>query len=397
MFSTEKGEGKMVTKFYNFNLIDGTGADVAVNSELYVQDGKIVAPCEFEKEVDLGGQYVIPGLMDTHVHVSMPPFDITKINVADFGASEHTMNAIINLDLLLSQGVTYIRDVGSIYQYECVELPLRKYLANGTIKGPNMKCSGPMMQITGGHMAHASDYVCDGVDECRKMTRKIIAKGVDLIKFAGTGGVGTEGNDPNAYQFNIDEVEAIVCEAHKVGKKVATHAHGTQGIKNAVLAGVDSIEHGTLADDETLDLMAERGTWLIPTLGIQFMILSDPRVPAYLKTKESEISAKHKEGLKKAYEKGVKIACGTDLMPTLMPFAPHLEIQLIMEATGMSALEGIKVATKNSAELIGIDNERGTLEVGKIADFVVIKGNPCDDIKNIKNVISVYQNGVAVK
>lgn len=387
----------MVTKFYNFNLIDGTGAEIVQNAELYVQDGKIVEPREVDSEVNLCGEYVIPGLMDGHVHVSMPPFDVAKINITDFGASEHTMNGIINLGLLLDQGVTYVRDVGSIYQHESVELPMRKYLANGTIKGPMMKCSGPMMQITGGHMAHVSNAVCDGVEECRKMARKHIAMGVDLLKYAGTGGVGTEGNDPNAYQFNIDEISAITEEAHKVGKKVATHAHGTQGIKNALIAGVDSIEHGTLADDEAIDMMVENGAWLVPTLGVQHVILNNPRVPAYLKEKEKEISVLHKASLKKAYDKGVKLACGTDLLPTLMPFAPHLEIQLMMEVTGMNALEGIKIATKNTAELIGVDATHGTLEVGKVADFVVIKGNPCDDIQNIKNIISVYQKGQAIK
>ncbi len=382
----------MTTKYFNFHLIDGTGAKMQDDAELYVSDGRIVSPCEAEKEVDLGGAYVHPGLMDGHVHISAPPFDMRTLDISSFTITDYITNGVKNLEAFLKQGVTFIRDVGSTHA-ERFELAFRKHLVSGFLKGPGMLCSGPMMAITGGHGRES--YTCDGVEECRKAARTIIAMDVDLLKMAVTGGVGTKANDPNAYQFNLEEISAVVHEAKKVGKRVAVHAHGTQGIKNALIAGVNSIEHGTLLDDEAVDLMLKNDAWLVPTLAVSHTIMTKP-MPDFMKEKIAKVNILHEESLKKAYAKGVKLGTGTDLLPSFSSFQIQLEISLLMKVLGISVIEGIKIATKNTSELLGIEANYGTLEVGKFADFVVVKDNPCDDVENLKNIVNVYQKGNVV-
>ncbi len=385
----------MITKYYNLHLIDGTGTPMQENAELYVKDGRICEACEFDNEVDLDGKYVIPGMMNGHLHLSGPPFATNNINFSQFVVTDFVVNGVKNLEELLKQGVTFVRDVGSIYK-EPVELAFRKHLASGFMKGPNMICSGPMMAITGGHGAATGSAICDGVEECRKMARKHIAMGVDLLKMAVTGGVGTEGNDPNAYQFNVEEIAAVVHEAHKVGKRVAVHGHGTQGIKNALIAGVDSIEHGTLVDDESVDMMVERGVFLVPTLAVSNFIMTNPQVPAALKAKEANLAHLQKDCLRNAYNKGVKLGIGTDLSALRLPYLTQIEMILIMKAVETDVIEAIQIATKNTSEMLGIDANYGTLETGKIADFVVLGGNPCEDEENLKNIAKVYQKGCLV-
>lgn len=392
-----------MTIFKNFVLIDGTGATPCKDAVMKVADGRIVEigsaaeiTAEGENEiVDLKGAYVIPGMMDCHTHISS---SVTG-NVAemrDFNVVDHTMISIMNLRAYLEQGVTCVRDVGS-FDDQQPELTLRKYLNSGKLYGPKLLVSGHIISMTGGHAtAMAGALVADGVEECRKAARAMIRDGVDLIKTVTTGGVATEGNDPEAYQFNPEELEAIVHEAHKAGKKVAAHSHGSAGIKNGVLAGIDSIEHGTLLDDDTIPLMVERGTWLVPTLVIQDVMMSMPGIPAYMVESEKKLAAHHAEALRHAYEAGVKIACGTDMLPTIVPFHVAREVELMMKASGMSAMEGIQTATKNAAELLGVDAERGTLTKGKIADFVVLAEDPLADITALRRQKAVYQAGKCV-
>ncbi len=276
----------MVTKYYNFTLIDGNGTAPQPNAELYIENGKIVTPCDAEKEVNLEGKWVIPGLMDGHVHYTMPIPDVEhgKTDTSDVTKIGKTIWAIKNFEEAIKQGITTVRDVGS-FDLDPIEIELRQHLKSGWLKGPQYFCSGNLITMTGGHAAD-SGLVADGVEEVKKATRSLIGKGVDLIKTVASGGVATEGNDPNAYQYNVDELTAIVTEAHKVNKKVAVHVHATQGIKNAIIAGADTIEHGTLADDECIQMMLDGGKWLIPTFTIKHLFLTDPRIPAFLRDKE---------------------------------------------------------------------------------------------------------------
>ncbi len=385
----------MVTKYFNFTLIDGNGGEPVQNATLFVADGKIVDACEAENEVDLQGKWVIPGLMDGHVHYTglIPKIEQGEFNLDNYNVVDKTVWTIRNLEFALKEGLTTVRDVGSFDVFP-LEFTLKNYLKNGFIKGPNYFCSGNPITMTGGHAAHMTKYICDGPEETRKATRELISQGADLVKAMGTGGVTTEGNDPNAYQLNVDELSAIAHEIHKVGKKAAVHVHGAQGIKNAVMAGFDTIEHGTLADDESIQMMADNGCYLVPTFAVKYMILTDPRVPEFMKAKEKIMEEAHNKSFKKAYEAGVKIACGTDLTPTMMEFAVATEVALMIQVTGMSNLEGIQIATKNTADMIGILDTHGTLEVGKVADFVVLGGDPIADIANLKQIVSVYHDGI---
>ena len=387
----------MKTCFRNFNLIDGNGGDIINNATMVVENGKIVGFDDSSNNVaiDLKGRYVLPGLMDAHIHMTASTLTKGK-RLTDYDVAEHAMACIQNLELCLKQGVTFVRDVGSFDKIP-VELSYRKYLKNGSLKGCKMICSGNIVTMTSGHAAGQSTKVCDGVEGVRKATRELISEGVDLIKTVATGGVSTEGNDPNAYQFNLEELQTIVLEAHKAGRKVAVHAHGAKGIKNAIQAGVDSIEHGTLIDDEGIQMMLKHGTWLVPTFTVgKYILESDIGLPEYMKEKESQIIGKHHENIKKAFEAGVKLGCGTDITPPYMPFHIAEEIALMIESTGMSAMEAILCATKNNSELMGVDDEYGTLEIGKYADFIVLESNPIEDISKLKHPVAVYQSGILV-
>ncbi len=388
----------MTVKYTNFTLIDGAGK-VTENATMYVEDGIIKGfencTAAFDEEVNLNGDYVMPGLMDGHVHYTMPTLTSPLQRLTDFNVTEKTVFAIKNLELALKQGTTYVRDVGS-FDVIPAELTLRKFLKDGTIKGPGYQCSGNIITMTGGHAADQSTAVADGVEGVRKATRELIAQQVDLIKTVATGGVATEGNDINAYQFNEEELATIVHEAHKVNKKVAVHAHCAEGIKNALRAGIDTIEHATLVDDEGINLLLEKGAYITATFTIKDLILSNPIVPKFMKDKEKELEDIHTANFKKCYERGVKIACGTDMTPMMCPFTAVREMELMIEATGMSTMEAITIATKNTAEMLGIEKTHGTLEIGKNADFIVTPQNPLDDVGNIRNLSSVYQKGVLV-
>ena len=262
--------------FKNLNLIDGTGKEIIEKTNLLVLDDKIEyigKDIEVENNVeviDLKGKYVIPGIIDCHVHsfveTSGKINPMTTINNPVF----LTVIAMKNLESLLKSGVTYIRDVGAINGYD---IKLRDLLKMGYIKGPGMQCCGQVITMTGGHM-HFIGREADGEDEVRKATREAIKMGADFIKIAASGGVLTPGNDVTTYQFNEEEIKAAVIEAHKARKKVATHSHSIMAIKNSILAGVDSIEHGSLMDEECISTMLQNGTYLVPTLKASYSIKS---------------------------------------------------------------------------------------------------------------------------
>jgi imidazolonepropionase-like amidohydrolase len=326
----------------------------------------------------------------------MPPVgDSFKVIMSESDATT-ALRAAVHAKKTLESGVTTVRDMGG---KNYIDLALRDAIAGGMIPGPRMLASGRPVVMTGGHgwpMAREAD----GPDEVRKAVREQLKAGADVIKLMATGGVMTPGVEPGSPQLTLEELKAGVEEAGKAGRRTASHAQGTTGIKNAVLAGITSIEHGIFLTDEVIELMLERGTYLVPTLVAPYWIVKKGRaagIPDYAVKKSEDVIEAHLASFRKALAAGVKIAFGTDAGT---PFNEHgantFELELMVE-NGMSPMQALEAGTRVSAELLGIADKVGTLEPGKLADVVVVAGNPLDDIKAVREVRLVIKEGRIVK
>lgn len=278
-------------------------------------------------------------------------------------------------------------------------MQIRDCIDSGLIQGPHMLCAGRCICMTGGH-GWQDGIEADGKDECRKAARTLLKEGVDIIKIMATGGVMTKGVEPGSAQLTQEEMAVIIEEAHKAGRKTATHAQGTQGIKNALYAGIDSIEHGIFLDQECLDFMKEHGTYLVPTLVAPQCIVEngiEAGIADYMVKKAIYVKDAHVKSFKAAYAQGLKIALGTD---GGTPFNYHnntaYEMELMVKY-GVDRMDILKIATHNSADCLGVLNEYGTLEVGKHADLVCLEENPLDDISNVRKIDKVIKDGVVVQ
>lgn len=395
----------MKSYFKNLNIIDVINSKVLKDKSMIIEDGIIKKILErdekvegsFDEIIDLKNKYIMPGLIDCHVHV----FSEAEGKVNLFKKLDNfvlaTAIAISNLDVLLKSGVTYIRDLGTL---KGLDINLREAVKSGYVKGPDIKCCGQFITMTGGHM-YMIGREADGIDEVRKAARESIKMGADVVKLAASGGVITPGSDVNAYQFNEDELRAAVIEAHKANKRVATHAHSVQAIKNSVLAGVDSIEHGSLINDECINLMLERGTFLVPTLKVGYSIIKAYEagkngIDKEKYEKESSLYNKHRENFEKAYKAGVKIALGTDSGVPGCIFGTTYQELFLMRECNVDIKDIIKIATINSAELLKIEEKYGSIEENKVADFLVLEGNPFQNLENIKKLFAVYKSGKLV-
>ncbi len=287
---------------------------------------------------------------------------------------------------------------------------MKKAIDGGLYEGPRMQVSGPIISITGGHGdSHLAPEVIvdpdiravvDSPDEARKAARKHLKYGVDLIKMAATGGVLSDGTEPGAQQLSYEEMKAAIDEAKKLGKNSAAHAQGTRGIKEAIRAGITSIEHGCFLDDEAIAMMLENGTYLVPTLCAPHHIAEhgiEGGIPEYGVRKTRQVMGSHVQSFKDAYKAGVKIAMGTD---AATPFNYHgknaFELQLMVEA-GMKPMDAILTTTKNAADLMGWQDQVGTVDSGKYADIVAVDGNPLEDIKVLQDVKFVMKGGVVIR
>jgi imidazolonepropionase-like amidohydrolase len=312
-----------------------------------------------------------------------------------------------NLRWILELGITTVRDASG------ADAGLRKAIEDGVLVGPRMQVSLNMVGITGGHsdawlpsgaMSHwgvtwpgLPSGVCDGVDGVQAKVREMIRAGADVIKIASSGGFLSPGDDPKLPHFTQAELDAIVQTAADLGRPVMSHAHGAEGIKRAVRAGVRSIEHGTYLDDEGIELMLERGTWLVPTLtagDTTDQMADDPKIPEQVRAKLREAGRPELEMFPRAAAAGVKVAMGTDC-----PVAPHgtnLRELVLMAEHGFTPQQALIAATSSAAELMGLQDELGTLEPGKRADVVVLEGDPFDFEKLPERVRTVYKDGVRV-
>ncbi|MDK2917666.1 MAG: hypothetical protein PWQ37_399 [Candidatus Petromonas sp.] len=392
------------TFYKGFTLLDGTGKPPVEDAGMLVEGKtikKVGKAVEFEvsedtKVVDLTGKTVMPGMINSHIHITMEPVGNPFALITTESLAKTALRGVKNLKKQLYSGVTYFRDVGGP---DGVDIDLRNAVNEGIIEGPEFLVSGKVLTMTGGH-GWPIGRECDGVDEMRKGAREQLKAGADLLKIMATGGVMTPGVEPGSPQLTFEEMKVAVEEAHKAGKKTATHAQGTTGIKNAVLAGIDSVEHGIFLDDEVIELMVKKGTYLVPTLVAPYFIVEngvEAGIPEYAVEKSKRVMDSHFKSFQKAREAGVKIAMGTDAGT---PFNLHdktaYELKLMADA-GMTPMETIVSSTKTAAELLGIDENYGTLEEGKTADFLVLKENPLNNLDTLFNIESIYKLGKLVK
>jgi len=395
----------MRTVFTGGRVFDGTGAAVA-EADVAVEDGYIAevgVGLDGDEQIDVSGSTVLPGLVDTHVHVMFGHLDMWKHLQTPF--SYRFYDAIKNLDATIRVGITTVRDAGG------ADPGVRRAVEEGIVRGPRLQISLTMLSQTGGHgdgwMPSGAgadlfpDYpgmpsqIVDGVEEARRKVRELVRNGADVIKIATSGGVLSPTDSPDQRGFAFDEIQMICEEARAAGLFVMSHAQAAIGIKNAVRAGVRSIEHGIYIDDEALELMLEHGTYLVPTLVAPLGVLRAAEagvpIPPAILVKATDVVEIHRDSIRRAVAAGVTIAMGTDA--GVVPHGTNLEELQLMQDVGMSPTDVLVATTKTAAELMGLEDELGTLEPGKRADLVVVAGDALDFTDLSRRIERVYQDG----
>ncbi|RII90029.1 amidohydrolase family protein [Clavibacter michiganensis] len=394
-------------------LIDGTGRPPVDDAVLVVDDAGVIVhagpaatapPADGARTVDLGGRTLLPGFIDTHVHLSMDSADGPYHRVA----SDPAVLAFETADRIrrtLDAGVTTARDLGGL------SAGYRVAVERGLIAGPRLHVAVKVISHTGGHgdfhlpggaihtHTEAMSEIADGVDEVRRATRRILRSGADVVKICTTGGMGSPHDAPEDEGLRIDEVRAIADELERHGGiPLAAHAQGTAGIHAAVLGGVTSVEHGYGVDDEAIDMMGERGTFLVPTLSTVFMAIDRDRMAPYHYAKKTRWTGITKVNVAHAIDRGVRIALGTD--SGVGPHGQNLRELGWMVELGMDPMDAIVAGTRTAAELLGIADTVGTLEPGRLADLVVTDVDPLTRIADLgdpDNVLVVAQAGRVAK
>lgn len=370
-----------------------------------IEKGYLPAP-KGTAVLDLKNKTVLPGLIDCHVHLEWEQSRTSYSERYTLNDTEAAIRGVVYADRTLRAGFTTVRDLGG----RGANIALRNAINQGWVPGPRILTAGKVLSITGGHGDHTTgsrwdlfdpppgfeEGIADGPDACRAAVRNQVRRGADLIKVAATGGVLSLARDGRLPHYAEDELEAIVRTAADLGVPVAAHAHGDEGIRRAVLAGVASIEHGTFMSDETLDLMRQKGTWYVPTLTAGWAVSDSAQYapgffPEVVREKALGIGPKITETLGRAYQRGVKIAFGTD--SGVFPHGKNnLEFQFMARA-GMKPWDILRAATVNAAELLGLQAQAGVLAPGRPADIVAVDGDPLADIRAMERVVFVMRGG----
>ncbi len=387
-------------------MIDGRGGPPVEPAVVVVEGERITAAGsaaqikvpEGAKRIALGARTLLPGLIDAHVHLK----GWRSSNPNDILITPHPLAALraaADCRRLLHAGFTTVRDCGG-----CLGPHLRDAIAAGEIPGPRiltayrgLSQTGRVETVTWAADIRPLRQEVDGVDECRRVVREQIGLGADLIKVSITGRVYAPKSDPGQTAYTLEEIRAVVEEAHRMGRLVAAHAQATQGIKNGILAGVDSIEHGIYLDEEACELMRERNTALVPTLAYFYRIATLGEglgSPAYAVRKAKEVVEAHMKSFALAMRMGLRIGMGTDFegSPLFLHGENGMELELMVQG-GMSAGDVIVAATATNAAILGIENNLGTIATGKIADLIAVPGNPLKEIGSLRRVEFVMQGG----
>lgn len=372
---------------YNQTVITNEGKIVWVGDNDN-EDAKKYDDCE---TYDYTDKFAMPGLIDCHVHVAS--MDKEPVNAAQW--AEVTANAINNMKKLMSAGVVACRDLGSC---QGVTIGISNAQKAGIMDDlPILISAGRAVTATGGHGYHIG-IECDGVDEFIKGVRFTIKEGAEFVKVMMSGGVNSPGEEPGPPEVNIDEIEATVKEAHARGRKVAVHAHGNTAIKRSVLAGVDTIEHGVFNSEDVMELMLEKGTWLVPTLSAPYYatiegIKQEPDNPDHIKSKE--VIKKHNQATLKAFKMGIPLASGTDAGCPFNPYdKAYYELELLHNI-GIDTADVLKIATKNGAKLLELDH-LGEIAEGMDATFITMEKSPFEDITLVEQPKEVWIKGKKV-
>ena len=392
------------------SLFDSRSGDVSRDVLIVIEDERIVAVMDGDEEIpdeaeviDLSDSFVLPGVMDMHTHVVG---NLANNYFAGYFQSPHraTIGGVVNAEKTLMAGFTTIRNVGA---GDYMDVALRNAINDGEVPGPRMAVSGPSLGITGGHcdrnslnssFEERSDGVADGPWAVREKVRKNVKYGADLTKFCATGGVFSKGTKVGMTQYTLDEMEAIVDESHMHGRKVAAHAHGTEGIKRAIVAGVDSIEHASFLDEEAVRMGMERGTFFaLDIYNTEYTLErgAENGVPEENINKEREVGTRQRQSFTLAVEMGAKVVFATD--SGVYPHGDNGKQFARAVRFGMTPVQAIQSATSLTAELLGWEDQVGAIEEGLYADIIAVHGDPLDDISELEDVDFVMKGGVVYK
>jgi len=392
------------------HLLDVKTGKLLADQTLVIEGGRILStgPAAEAKipadavRIELPNATVLPGLIDAHTHLtSEPKFGYDRLAIS---VPREALIGARNARLTLFAGFTTVRNVGA---RDFTDVALRDAINAGDVPGPRMLVSGPPLSITGGHCDnnmlpfeyHAtSDGVADGIAAVQHKVRENIKYGADLIKVCATGGVLSLGDNPQHSQYTLEEMKTIVADAHRLGRKVAAHAHGAEGIRWAAEAGVDSVEHGSYIDDAGIAAMKEHGTYLVPTLYLGDWMMENAEqthMPPPLLAKAHDVIPAARKNIAHAFASGVKVAFGTDA--AVYPHGLNAHEFAVMVKLGLTPLQAIQAATVNAADLLGWSGKVGMLEPGAWADIVAVEGDPIKDVTTLERVKFVMKGGEVVR
>ena len=388
----------MKIKILGGKLIDGTGAEPSEPTEIILENGKIKAinqsassadNTSFDKIIDAAGKTICPGLINAHLHLYMDagPSPLKDLEAENGHLS--LLKAANRCRQLIMNGITTVRDMGA---KDLGIVALKNAIEDGLVDGPRMTVCGKALAMTGGH-APALSLAVDGPNEIRRTVRKLLDFGADFIKLFATGGFGKPGEQLDSFELTTEELNTAAQTAHAAGKTVAAHAYGIQGIRNAVDAGVDSIEHATFLDERVLEKIIEKGIFLVPTLTNTYRQSNASEkegVPTFISEKAKQIFPIMMDKFRLAYESGAKIVAGTDGGSWMNPHHDLTTELKLRGEMGVSTKDLIKMATKTAAECLNLDNKIGTIEVGKCSDIIIIDGDPLNDISSLQNIDCVF-------